>query len=210
MASFTVHKPNKHIHRKVYKWNPNLNDMIYVNIADFINKYKYRLIDIPDNTAEVSEYELSPYKVGPIRNPYPNEVSSGMFTINWMINAYHNRIPFTFDRASDICHAAWKLSEYIYYLSESINTLNDDAKAYLEKAQVFLAVLDKSAIRVLRKHGKEKLVREQMGMDFLDDLISSYKNTNMYPTVSSNTNDDSIARKYADMLADRYKDKEYT
>jgi len=204
MASYTIHKPNKY--RKVYKWNSHLHDTVYLSPTDYINKYKYRLIDIPDNTAQVSEYELSPYTVGPIRNPYPHEVSTGMFTINWMINAYHNHIPFTFDRSSDICHAAWKLGDYVDLLTQQIDNLNDNAKSYLEKAQIFLSVLDKSAVRVIRKHGKEHIVREQLGLNFIDELISSQRDiyTQNIDLSNISNNRNQTASALADILHKKY------
>lgn len=149
--------------------------IIYTRLTDHINNYKYYLIDIPDTTRRLTAYELDPTTGGPFFTPMSGEVGAGMFTINWMINAYHDRTPFTFGRRCDICHVAWKLGDYVEVLKKHEAKLDKEGKEYLQKAVEFLAVMDKNADRYLRKTGKEALVKEARGDTFFDEFMSARK-----------------------------------
>ena len=154
--------------------NSKENRVIYLYITDHINKYPYKLIDIPTYTEELSDYELSPFTGGPIRNPIPGEVSNGMYTINWMIDAYHNHIPFSFERPSDVCHVFWKLSEYTERLKNKANITKEEQN-YLDKALTFLSYINKQTKNILSRYDKLKLVEEQNGNTIFKQFLEAAK-----------------------------------
>lgn len=148
---------------------------IYVSITDHINKYPYKLLDIPSYTENLSDYELDPFTGGPLRFPIPGEVTCGMYTINWMIQAYHDHIPFSFERPSDVCHVAWKLSEYVNNLKNVKRKLNKAEEAYLEKAIIFLSVMNKNVKIVLSRCDKLKLIENHSGEALFRQFVEAAK-----------------------------------
>ncbi len=84
----------------------------YKTLTEHINNYKYHLVNIPDVTAERSDYELDEFTGGPVKLPFGNEVSEGMFSINWMIKNFAMQVPFEFAKWEDCLAAAALLHEY--------------------------------------------------------------------------------------------------
>lgn len=157
--------------------NSKKNRIIYLYITDHINKYPYKLLDIPTYTEELSDYELSPYTGGPIRHPIPGEVSSGMYTISWMIDAYHNRTPFSFEKPSDVCHVAWKLEDYTNRLKEKQGITKEEQR-YLDKALTFLSYIKRQAKIILSRYNKLKLLKEQDDDTLFDQFLEAVKEGN--------------------------------
>lgn len=156
---------------------PSDRRIIYLSITDHINKYPYKLVDIPSETEELSSYELDMNTGGPIRQIFPGEVSSGMYTINWMIQAYHDHTPFTFDKPSDVCHVAWKLDEYVHLLKikQTQVPLTKEEIEYLDKSVIFLSYIKKKVKVVLSRRNKYEILREQNGDKLFENFLEASK-----------------------------------
>ena len=155
--------------------NSNKNRVIYTSITDHINKYPYKLLDIPSYSEKLSDYELDPNTAGPIRYPIPGEVSCGMYPINWMIQAYHDHIPFTFERPSDVCHATYKLDEYVEQLRNRKDPLSKDEQSYLDKALIFLSEMKKQTKIVLSRSDKLKITKEYQADALFSQFLDAAK-----------------------------------
>ena len=131
-----------------------------LDITEHINNHPYPLMNIPDEVALRSEYELNDLTGGPVRPPFGYEVGRGRYSINWMIQKFARRVSFQFVNWKDSTEVTGYLEQYINILKSELAVLEQDAntkdskelvegaKEYLVMAENFYATISKISARL--------------------------------------------------------------
>lgn len=98
-----------------------------LDLTAHINNHPYALMNIPDEVAARSDYELNNFTAGPVRPPFGYEVGRGRYSINWMIQKYARKISFQFVNWRDSVEVTGYLGQYIEMLKSELNVLEQEA-----------------------------------------------------------------------------------
>lgn len=127
--------------------------MVYLDVRDHVNKYTYRLHDVPATYGPVQTYFLRKDSPGPLYVPTPREHYSCDYTIASMVDMYFNKVRFTFDSTDQMKEVFRYLNAYIATMEEETNLdlLSREQKEYFQRAVSFRNSMIPRIERILKK-----------------------------------------------------------